>query len=257
MKEKIRLFSMKRLSLLFAAIVLISMTATAQNKVGEFSLKPMVGINVSDITTNEDVTYKSKVGFTGGLEAEYGVTPWLGVSLGAFYSQQGGKYEAQIYDRYIAWGEELSYGNNMRGKLKTDYVNLPLICHFYICKGLSIVSGVQIGFLVNDKFTIKLSNIPSSATGFEVITTWIDKSLSNLRMEYDWEFTGDGDFVTQKTDLCKSIDFGIPVGLSYEYKNITLDARYYFGLTNMNDLEDTEVIHNRCLSITLGYRFRL
>lgn len=66
---------MKRLSLLFAAIVLISMTATAQNRVGEFSLKPMVGINVSDITTNEDVIYKSKVGFTGGLEAEYGVTP--------------------------------------------------------------------------------------------------------------------------------------------------------------------------------------
>lgn len=92
---------MKRLSLLFAAIVLISMTATAQNQVGEFSLKPMVGINVSDITTNEDVIYKSKVGFTGGLEAEYGVTPWLGVSLGAFYSQQGAKYEASILEKDV------------------------------------------------------------------------------------------------------------------------------------------------------------
>ena len=63
--------------------------------------------------------------------------------------------------------------------------------------------------------------------------------------------------ILSSSDICKSVDFGIPVGISYEYKNITLDARYYFGLTNMNDLEDTEVIHNRCLSITLGYRFKL
>jgi len=83
---------MKKLSILLAAISLSAMTATAQNRVGEFSFKPMIGINVSDITTNEEITYKTKYGFAEGLEAEYGVKPWLGISLGAIYSQHKDKW---------------------------------------------------------------------------------------------------------------------------------------------------------------------
>ncbi|MBP5798357.1 MAG: outer membrane beta-barrel protein [Prevotella sp.] len=59
------------------------------------------------------------------------------------------------------------------------------------------------------------------------------------------------------TDVCKSFDWGIPVGLSYEYKNISLDARYYFGLTKIDKTENPDNAQNRYLSITLGYRFHL
>ena len=58
-------------------------------------------------------------------------------------------------------------------------------------------------------------------------------------------------------DFCKTVDFGIPVGLSYEYKNVVLDARYYFGLTKIDKTENHEDCHNRYLSFTLGYRFHL
>lgn len=61
----------------------------------------------------------------------------------------------------------------------------------------------------------------------------------------------------ETTDVCKSVDFGIPVGLSYEYKNIVLDARYYFGLTKIDNTVDPEDLRNRNFSITLGYRFYL
>ena len=64
-------------------------------------------------------------------------------------------------------------------------------------------------------------------------------------------------FSVEESDICKSVVFGIPVGLSYEYKNITLDARYYFGLTRMDDAEEDPAARNRCLSITLGYKFKL
>ena len=50
---------MKRIAILFVAMSLSAMAATAQNKVGEFSLKPMVGINVSDISSDEEVNYKA------------------------------------------------------------------------------------------------------------------------------------------------------------------------------------------------------
>ena len=59
------------------------------------------------------------------------------------------------------------------------------------------------------------------------------------------------------TGVSNSIDFGIPVGLSYEYKNITLNARYYFGLRKVDSTEDPDKAHNRYLSVTLGYRFHL
>ena len=88
---------MIKLSILLAALSLISMAATAQNKVGEFSLRPMAGINVSDISGCLDIeSFDEKKGFTGGVEAEVGLTPWLGISLGVLYSQQGAKYFASV-----------------------------------------------------------------------------------------------------------------------------------------------------------------
>ena len=64
-------------------------------------------------------------------------------------------------------------------------------------------------------------------------------------------------FSVEGSDVCKSVVLGIPVGLSYEYKGITLDARYYLGLTRMDDAEDDAPARNRCISITVGYKFRL
>ena len=240
---------MNRQSTLLAAIVLSSMAATAQNKVGDFSIKPLAGINVSDISVDDEADYNVKVGFTGGVEAEVGVTPWLGVSLGAMYSQQGAKYEESII-----WADEDQKGQpieimeTLDGKIKADYINLPLLANFYVYKGLALKAGVQFGFLVNDKVTYTSEMHTRLQQGNGII--WLDQSEASLG-KYD------GKTVGSKTDVCKSFDFGIPVGLSYEYKNITLDARYYFGLTRMDDVEDDAPARNRCLSITLGYKFKL
>ena len=55
------------------------------------------------------------------------------------------------------------------------------------------------------------------------------------------------------TDV-KSFDFSIPVGLSYEYNNVVLDARYNWGLTKIADNSDSK---NSVFQITLGYKFDL
>lgn len=52
----------------------------------------------------------------------------------------------------------------------------------------------------------------------------------------------------------KSFDFSIPVGLSYEYSNVVLDARYNWGLTKLADGADSK---NSVFQITLGYKFDL
>jgi len=242
---------MKTIAILFAAISLSTMTAAAQNKVGEFSLKPMIGINVSDLSSDEEVNYKAKVGFTEGMEAEYGVTPWLGVSLGAMYSQQGAKYEASLGQLGVnEEGRKVAVIIGLKGKLKADYINMPLLANFYVWKGLSVKTGLQVGFLVNDKMSgngtlARLTELP--------VDQIIQEDLS-IPLTTGNFFSS---FSVEESDICKSVVFGIPVGLSYEYKNITLDARYYFGLTRMDDAEDDAPARNRCLSITLGYKFKL
>ena len=54
--------------------------------------------------------------------------------------------------------------------------------------------------------------------------------------------------------LINKFDLAIPVGLSYEYNGITLDARYNFGLTKLITGID-DAIYQRVIVVTLGYKF--
>ena len=238
---------MKRLSLLFAAIVLSSMTATAQNKVGEFSLRPMVGINVSDISGCLDIeSFDAKKGFTGGVEAEVGLTPWLGISLGIMYSQQGAKYFASVEDTWLDEADqEVPIFHIRKGTLKADYINLPLLANFYIWKGLAMKTGFQVGFNVRDNFDTQYGTGPLQNDKTYHYDASSPRPSAVVR-----------GFLSDK-EVCKSIDFGIPVGISFEYRNVVIDARYYFGLKDMDDTFNPKASHNRYLSITLGYKFKL
>ena len=52
----------------------------------------------------------------------------------------------------------------------------------------------------------------------------------------------------------QSVDVSIPVGLSYEYNNFQLDARYNWGVSKAFKLTDAK---NSVFQITLGYKFDL
>ena len=104
-------------------------------------------------------------------------------------------------------------------KFKMNYVNVPLVCNVYVAKGLAVKAGVQFGFKVGDKVTYK------------------------------------GDKVTSFKDDVKGLDVSIPVGLSYEYSNVVVDARYNWGLTKVFD--GGAKINNSVFQFTLGYKFAL
>ena len=120
-----------------------------------------------------------------------------------------------------------------------------MLANFYIWKGLALKTGFQVGFSVRDKFDTQYGIGP----------------LQNGKMyHYDASIPRPSAVVRGRLtdkEVCKSIDFGIPIGISYEYRNVIIDARYYFGLTDMDDTFNAEASHNRCLSITLGYKFKL
>ena len=233
---------MKKLMVL-AAMFCCTAAMNAQNLQGEFSIKPMVGINVTGVSGGIiDDFYHHKVRFMAGAEAEYGVNDWLGVSLGAVYSQQGAKVDGGVY----SFTDDQEETIDTEGKLHSEYINIPLLANIYIphVKGLAVKAGVQLGLLTSSKLKYKMEHV----TKFHFRNDIYD--ITNLTgPTVPWLTT----IEDESTDVCKSVDFGIPVGLSYEYKNIVLD----FGLTKIDNTVDPEDLRNRNFSITLGYRFHL
>ena len=204
--------------MMIAAMMVATLSANAQNEVGQWSLQPKAGINISKIT---GTGMSSRVGFAGGLEAEYGVAKNFGITAGFLYSMQGGKYDMDGFK---------TLGIKDKFKFNFDYLNIPILAQYYITKGLAVKAGIQFGFVVRDK--VKVEEIIAGGGKY------------NEDMSFDREDA-----------KLKKFDFSIPVGLSYEYKNIVLDARYNIGTTRV--VKFAENGKNSVFEITLGYKIPL
>jgi hypothetical protein len=217
---------MKKLFLV-AAMTVAALSVNAQSKVkpGTWSIQPKAGVTITSITgLDEDITlgigHKSEsqvnVGATIGGEVEYQIDNRFSVAAGVGYIMQG-----KQWDDYEVPGAELK-------DLKIDlgYINVPIVANYYIFKGLAVKAGVQFAFMTNAKYKYTLK------TGNTETKTDVDIK-----------------------DNCKTFDFSIPVGVSYEFDNhIVIDARYNIGVTKVFEGSTN---HNSVLLATVGYKFRL
>ena len=233
------------------AIVCWTADLMAQNQTGKLSIKPMAGVNFSGFTNASTDIYRMKVGFTGGAELEYGINPILGLSFGLIYSQEGAKIDGSFGGMVIdEKGDRWLTETGMEGKLKCSYLNLPLMANVYIpaIKGFAVKVGFQVGILSSDKMKADIIQVTHN----------LDAPIVGYVDTYDYNNPeGTVSYSTDMSDVCKSVDFGFPLGLSYEYKNIVLDARYFFGLTKIDKTDNPDSARNQYLSITLGYKFNL
>ena len=69
-----------------------------------------------------------------------------------------------------------------------------------------------------------------------------------------YRLLGKGFVVSDDTEIAESFDFSVPVGISYEYANFQLDARYNIGCTKVFKGTDEK---NSVFQVTLGYKFDL
>lgn len=74
----------------------------------------------------------------------------------------------------------------------------------------------------------------------------------------EWGESGSEDGMDVK-DSYKSIDFGLNLGLGYNFtENIFVGTRYNLGLSNIMDLGDDEgdyKVKNSVIQVSVGYRF--
>lgn len=242
---------MKKNIAIVMMLLLSAMGAMAQggeNPVGKFSVKPRVGVAIANLSdnsiylpteNNREVKSKSKAGFLGGLDVEYRATDYLGVSLGAYYVRQGarwGDYEMAVQGDAGNNGIK-KYTGVKDHRLNLDYVQVPLMLKAYVAPQFAIMAGAQVGFLCGD------GKMLSEETDLEKDS----KTGSTLYKE-----SRD----VESTYAAKKVNVSVPVGLSYEYMNVILDARYHIGLTKVNktDAGDSK---NKVFTFTVGYRFAL
>lgn len=122
---------------MIAAMMIATLSANAQNEVGQVTLKPMAGINLATMTKTDDS--KLRVGLAAGIEGEYGLAEDLGITAGVLYSMQGVKGTTNVA------------GVKFDQTYKLDYINIPILANYYIIKGLAIKAGIQPAFKVSAK----------------------------------------------------------------------------------------------------------
>lgn len=139
----------------------------------------------------------------------------------------GAEFEYQISDIFsLSAGALYSMQgckNNIEGvdvTTKLDYVNVPILANVYVTKGLAVKLGIQPGFNVTHKASVEKGSTSAST------------DISGVN----------------------SVDFSIPVGLSYEVNNFVIDARYNLGVNKIADEADSK---NSVFQFTLGYKFAL
>ena len=128
--------------MMIAAMMIAAVSANAQNEVGQLTLQPKAGINISTVTGSIDGK-KAKVGLVAGVEAEYGISENFGIDFGILYSMEGYKLNHEL------WGEQ--YLGTQKLNMNLDYLNIPILAQYYPIKGLAIKAGIQPAFNVRHK----------------------------------------------------------------------------------------------------------
>ena len=183
---------MKKILFLTLALC-VSVTFSQETR---FSFGVKAGSNISNINDTSQTKYK--VGFVGGVFANYKILPSLSLQPEVLYSMQG--YKSNITGDY--GGSPVAYTDNV----KMDYISVPVMVQ-YTYRGFYAEAGPQFAFNVKNSLDYEVS---LSYFGNKV--TYSDK-LKNI---------------------AKDFDFAIGVGLGYHIPNtkFSIGARYTFSLTS-------------------------
>ena len=207
--------------LLFVVILLVAFgSASAQEKTSNganIKFGAKGGINFANLAGDDADGAKMFVGFNAGFFIEIPVADKLVFQPEILYSAQGSKSEGPLFVDGSVYNVEATF--------KFNYINIPLLFKYEIADKFSLEAGPYVGFLTSAKLKAKIQGVGSET---------IDAK-----------------------DMLKSTDFGIAIGMNYEFTDVIFaNARYQSGLTEIGDAEgNNNDIKNSIFQIGLGFRF--
>ena len=147
---------MKRFALTLVAAAAALFVGTDAASAQNFSWGPKVGFNVSSMSNTE---MNAKVGLTAGVFGEIRIGQWIDLQAELLYSRQG------VTDKYT---EE---GIKVKDRLKSHYLNIPVLANFYVTENLALKTGVQAGFCLGARAIRGLfPDEPSGPSGEDAVS---------------------------------------------------------------------------------------
>ena len=257
---------MKNMTLRLLAFMLVCGVMTnagaQKREAGEWSIIPKVGVNLSKLTgdkiwlgadASNYVNSSYKLGYEGGVDVEYMVHDRIGVTVGAMYAMQSEKFKDYHIGEKRAGSENLyEFSKFENTRVNFGFLNVPVKCNVYLTDKFALKAGVQLGFMLSAKFK------------YNVVSGLYDKLNPGNIIYYD----ADGNPAQEGSDVYlaeeidskngyKHFDVSIPVGFSYEYENVILEAQYRIGLSKLNLDGYADKMHSSVFSVTVGYRLPL
>lgn len=195
----------------------------------EVDLGVIGGATLSNYVFDPQVSQDMAKGYTVGVAARYIEEKYFGLQAEFLLTRRGYR---DRYDRY----PEYEFQRDL------TYAEIPVLAHVYFNLGKRSEVAVDLG----PKFAVFL---------------W-DKSTSNLPADFGQEGSPTVNYTHEHhyMDISKMFDYGIQVGLGYEFKctrqiSVQLSGRYYFGLGNIfpDEKSDTfETSRNQHVQIVMA-----
>jgi hypothetical protein len=156
-----------------------------------------------DIEGTASSNYENRTGYHAGVFSLITLTAFA-IQSEILFSRQGTQYSISTTD----------YEANF------DYINVPIICKFYLPLGLNLQVGTQVGFLT-------LAELKSSTSGTP----------------------------TDIKDNYKDSDISASMGLGWDFPfGLTVDARYNLGLSEINGGNNNNSTKSQVFMISAGYK---
>lgn len=223
-----------------------SLAAMAQPKQGTFSITPRAGVvissysgghlfvqGISDNYSDIKLSPKYRTAFSGGVDAEYQLTTTLSLSAGIHYMQQGCKYDNLSQTVEPSKTTKITYGLTEMSE-NLHYLQFPVLASLWVAPNLAVKIGVQPGAWLSGN--IKYTESQVTEEKGQVVDTYYQVHDDEI-------------------NVYRKFDLSIPIGISYEFENVVLDARYNIGLTRLMDTSDGP--RHKTFMFTAGYRFAL
>ena len=195
--------------MMIAAMMVATVAAKAQFEPGTFTLQPKVGVTLATISSDNT---KFKFGMAAGIEGQYQLNNWFGLSAAVMYSQQG--FKAKDID--------------LKGNL--EYINIPVMAKFYVTKGLSLNVGLQPGFMTKAK-----AKISGRDRDFKDECNKVDFSIPmSIAYEFENGLTFEARYTTGLTNVGKDVFDSTDSSWDKAYQNknevFMLTVGYKFSL---------------------------
>lgn len=176
---------MKKIALLLLMFVAFQVSAQ------DFHFLPKIGLNLANMTNSDG---SMKPGLNVGVAAEFPINPQFSVEPGIYYSMQGVK-ESE---------------GGISGKIKNDYINIPIYAKAYLYNGFYAFAGPQFGFLARSKASASYNGT---------------------------------DISVNSKDAFKTFDFALGIGVGYQFDlGLLVSMNYNIGFTNT--LSDGDITLN-------------